>query len=229
LSPLSSLSDDESELVSSSEGEDEFDEDDNIEYDDNGSSIKRPTRRGTRNNDKISEQLPFSPKKTRRVILTVTDDEEDGTGATRRTTRSRQLRLKLTRVLHKEDEDYGESEIEIFSEDEYRPGTRRRRPGKDKSKTFKPKGPKPQYGIIRPIEDIDLDYFSDDEDRALRAHRMNCEKCHSEPANVQLSAWKKRKGRKKKQGSDEEEDEEERIERLGGWVQWYVFHLVSSP
>jgi hypothetical protein len=216
---------------------DELDEDDDIEYDDDGLPIKRPTRRSTRNKHKnTSEQLPFSPKKTRRVVLTVTDDDEDGVGSgMKKTTRSRQLKLKLKPMKYKDDEEYGgESEVGVSSDedkddDDDTYGGRRlrkRHPSKQikKGKSRKPKGPKPQYGSVRSIDDIDLDYFSDDEDKPLRAHRMACEKCHDGPSNRILAAWKKRKGKKKRARSDEdEENEEDRAERLGGWVQWYVF------
>lgn len=141
------------------------------------------------------------------------DDDEDP--SMRRTLRSRQLRLKP--MVY--DDVSGESEVD--SDDYYRSGRRRTSKGKQKA-VAKPKGARPEYGAVRPVEDIDLDYFSDDDDRPLRAHRRICEKCHLAPAHVQLAAWKRKKGRKKKAGSDNETDDEERIERFGGWVRWYA-------
>ncbi|KAF5352561.1 hypothetical protein D9756_006063 [Leucocoprinus leucothites] len=229
LSSLTVLSDGSSALTptSSSEGEDELNEEDEIEYDDDGLPIERPTRQSRRNRSKTSEQLPFSPKKTKRVVLTVTDDDEDNArSGTKRATRSRQLKLRFKPAykIH-DDAEFGESELDESDEDnEYGSGRRRTSKGgkvgaKGKAPR-KPKGPKPQYGCVRSIDDIDLDYFSDDEDRPLREHRRVCEKCHGEPSNNQLLAWKKKKGKKKKANSDEDiEDEEERLERLGGWVQ----------
>lgn len=153
-------------------------------------------------------------------MLTVTDDDDEGS-STRRSLRSRRLKLK---PMVYDDEDYGESEVNS-DDDEYTRGRRGSRgksvKGKQKAGA-RPRGARPEYGAVKSIEDIDLDYFSDDEDRPLRAHRGICEKCHLQPANLQLAAWKKRKGRKKKTNSDEETDDEERIERLGGWVRWYV-------
>ncbi|KAF9447799.1 hypothetical protein P691DRAFT_801793 [Macrolepiota fuliginosa MF-IS2] len=201
LSSLSPLSD--SEAYSDDE-----------EYDDDGLPIERPTRRSTRNH-RDSQQLPFSPKKARRVVLTMTDDDDEGPSR-RRTLRSRQLKLKPVAY---EEEDYGESEIES-DEDDYRSRALKRRASKGKQRAVaKPRGARPEYGCVKPIGEIELDYFSDDDDRPLRAHRRLCEKCHLGPAHVQLAAWKKRKSRKKKVNSDEdEEDEEDKIERLAGWV-----------
>lgn len=193
--------------------------DDGAYEDDDSMSAEHPSRRSARNH-KASQQLPFSPRKTRRVVLTVTDDDEEGPSG-RRTRGLRQLKLKPTYM----DDDYGESEVDSDDDETY--GYRSSRSKKGKQKVVaKARGARPEYGTVRPIEDIDLDYFSDDEDRSLRAHRGICEKCHQEPAHAQLAAWKKKKGRKKKKtDNDEDTDDEERIERLGGWVRWFVYFL----
>lgn len=163
--------------------------------------------------------------------MTLTDDEDDDSVRPRRTLRSGQRKLKLTLKSARRDEDeFGESDIESDEDDddEYA-SSRYARAKKAKGKRRAvPKGAKPEYGTVKSIEDIDLDYFSDDEDKALRAHRKFCEKCHLTPANIQLVAWKRRKSRKKAAKSDEETDEEERIERLGGWVRWYAINLACA-
>jgi len=180
-----------------------------------------PHTRVTRQNDKRrrSEQLPFSPKKTRQVVLFV--DEEDGVSGTKRTTRSRQLKLRFRSMRHRSDDTEDE-------EDEYEDGRRNRHTSKNNGKSKSSKQLKklePQYGSVHPVDDID--FSSDDESYPLRQHRKFCEKCHGKPSNAQLAAWKKKKGKKKKIDEDEE-DEEDRFERLGGWMQWYVLSSFES-
>jgi hypothetical protein len=128
----------------------------------------------------------------------------------------------------RDEDEYGESEIQSEDEGDEYVNSRYAKAKKTKGKQrAAPKGAKPEYGTVKPIEDIDLDYFSDDEDKALRTHRRFCEKCHLKPTNIQMAAWKKRKSRKKTAKSDEETDEE-RIERLGGWVRWYAISLACA-
>lgn len=205
------------------------DEDDDIgDYADGDSDFIRPTRRRS----KIRNGLPFSPKKSSRVVLALTDDDDDDSVRPRRKLRSGQLKLKLTlKPPRRDDDEYGESEVESDEDDEYddyvssRYAKVKKAKGKQRAA---PKSAKPEYGTVKPIEDIDLDYFSDEEDKALRAHRRFCEKCHLTPAHVQMAAWKRRKGKKKKAKNDEETDDEERIEKLGGWVRWYVIQLARA-
>jgi len=205
---------------SSWDGDDDS-EDELGDFDETGSSDDDlPHKPVTRQSDKRkkSGQLPFSPRKTRQIVLNL--NEEDGGFGMKRTTKSRQLKLKFKSMRYRGDDTDDEED----EEDEYEDGRRNRHIFKNgrKGKFFKQlKRLEPQYGCVRSIDDIDSDFFSDDESFPLRQHRRFCEKCHGKPSNVQFAAWKKRKGRKKTINEDEE-DEEDRFERLGGWVKWYV-------
>ena len=227
-SSLSAPSDGSVLSTSSWDDDDDDSEDDLDDLDEIGSSDDDLLhKRVTRQSDKRrkSEQLPFSPRKTRQIVLNV--DDEDGGSGMKKTTRSRQLKLRFKSMRHRGSDTDDDEEDE---EDEYGGGRRNRytskRGGKGKS-SKQLERLEPQYGCVRSVDDIDSDFFSDDESYPLRQHRKFCEKCHGKPSNVQLAAWKKRKG-KKKRIDEFEEDEEDRFERLGGWIQWYVLSSFES-
>jgi len=206
------------------DSEDELDDPDEIGSSDDDLLHKRVTRQSDKR--RKSEQLPFSPRKTRQIVLNV-DDEDSGSGM-KKTTRSRQLKLRFKYMRHRgSDTDDDDEEDEG---DEYGGGRRNRYTSKNGGKAKSSKQLErlePQYGCVRSVDDIDSNFFSDDESYALRQHRKICEKCHGKPSNVQLATWKKRKGKNKRVDEDEEDDED-RFERLGGWMQWYVLSSFES-
>lgn len=168
--------------------------------------------------------LPFSPRKSRKkdvILIQDSDDEGDDSDTPLRVVRRSTRSAKNTKQV---DEDYGEEDsIEVSSDASAAPG-RRAAKGKGQKKARRPKGTRPAYGLIRPISE--LDYDSDEDTAALRAHRNWCEKCQTSPAHVLVTEAlksKKKKGRRKKTSEDEFEDsadEEERAINQGGWVRW---------
>lgn len=88
-----------------------------------------------------------------------------------------------------------------------------------RKKAVKRKGPKPEYGRIRDVNDI---YDSDPETAPLRAHRDLCERCRRQPAHILMKS--KKKGRRK--SVEDPMEEEEDFSSLGGWVRWCVFYCV---
>lgn len=214
------------EVPDSEPDTDDEDKDDGDEYgeDEDDSQIK--VRRSTRSTKLPRQNLPFSPKKTRSQKIIVLDSDEgdddaDGSATvpTRRSTRSRKaFKVKL------DEGAYYESEQEDDSEG-YDPAPKLKKP----TKAARKKGARPAYGHVRVVADLDYDPNSDEETAPLRAHRAFCEKCHEEPAHVQLETVQKRpkgKGRKKRKTSDddleESGDEVELITKRGGWVRWLV-------
>ncbi|KAJ7487418.1 SNF2 family DNA-dependent ATPase [Mycena galericulata] len=209
--------------VPDSEAElDDEDGDDNDEYgeDEGDSPIK--VRRSTRSTKLLRQNLPFSPKKTRsqKIILLDSDEEDDADGSanvpSRRSTRTRKaFKVKL------DERAYYESDQEDDDSEGYDSAPR----PKKLMKAARKKGARPAYGHVRVVADLDYDPNSDEETAPLRAHREFCEKCHEEPAHVQLERVQKRpkgKGRKKRKTSDddleESGDEVELITKRGGWV-----------
>ncbi|KAJ6519648.1 SNF2 family DNA-dependent ATPase [Mycena sanguinolenta] len=206
------------------EDEDEEDEEDD-EYDAEESPIK--PRRSTRSraaNKLPTQNLPFSPKKTRsQKIIVLDSDEESATPEgsninipTRRSSRSRKgFKINL------DEGASSESDQEDNSEEEYAPTLKR---GAKRPKVSRKKGSRPAYGHVRDVEDLEYDANSDEETAALRLHRNICEKCHGTPAHEQLVALSKRKGKapKKRKTTDDEfdesGDERERVSKRGGWV-----------
>ncbi|KLO20752.1 hypothetical protein SCHPADRAFT_816295 [Schizopora paradoxa] len=156
-------------------------------------------------------QLPFSPKKTRlggrkHKPLRIEEDESDSEPRIqRRSGRNRGAGVRY-------DEDYQEDELDESD------GSRIVATSHKKAKKkIKKRGPKPAYGTIRDVEDLDN---SDDESAPLRAHRDFCEKCKEPPSHILMVQAKRKRGRKKAK-RDEDEDEEsdgERASKLGGWV-----------
>lgn len=85
---------------------------------------------------------------------------------------------------------------------------------------------KPEYGVIRSIEDLDCDSGSESE-FPLKAHRDFCEKCRRQPTHILVDAYKRRLNSKRKKRkrlsqdeSEESEDDLEKLSSLGGWVRW---------
>lgn len=177
-----------------------------------------------------ARELPFSPRKTRSIRdyfppeaseFDSDSDIQEIPAPTRRSTRKRmQLRTDL------DDDNYAD-EVSVADSDEFDDFDDNYSDAPSQSKAIKKKKiqrarrSRPAYGLFRDIADLDEE--GDEEDIALRAHRMICEKCHRKPAHLLLEdARKPKKGRRKRKQDSEEEDEndEERFARLGGWVRW---------
>jgi len=201
---------------SDSEGTEEGDEDD--DFDNDRAKRRFQPARATRSDPK---DLPFSPRKTRaRRVLTIpnsdsniSDDDLDSSPGPRRSTRAR----KATEILLDSDADYVDAQ----------PASPRRLKLIGPKKSSRPPVT-PLYGRVRSIKTLLEDPFDDDDDNAiLRRHRQMCEKCHEGPAHKQLAALKKPKnrGRKRKRSPEDDfeyTDDEERLQKQGGWVQWFV-------
>ncbi|CAL1695101.1 unnamed protein product [Somion occarium] len=188
----------------------ELDESDFSQDSESSTVAKRRTRRmPTRASKQTSAPLPFSPRKTRsrQVFLSEEEDSDELLiGPTRRSTRSRKsVRDNLEDAYYVEDSDE--------ESDAYAPTTKAKTA---KVKKARPKASRPAYGRVRPV--ADLDYDSDEDAKALRAHRSFCEKCHRQPTHILLAALRKKKG-KKKRNEDDDENDEEKLAGLGGWVQ----------
>jgi chromodomain-helicase-DNA-binding protein 4 len=208
-------------------------EDEDGEYgEDDDSPVK--VRRSTRSTKKLlpRQNLPFSPKKTRsqKIIVLDTDEEDEADEGshvpTRRSTRSRNFKVKL------DEGTYYESEQEDASED----SAPRLKSAAKRAKVARKKGVRPAYGHVRTVADLDYDANSDEDTAALRVHRSTCEKCLEKPTHELLAAERRRpkgKGRRKRKTSEDEfeesGDEIERINKKGGWVRWLVqsFFLFS--
>lgn len=218
-------------IPDSEEDGDEGIDDDDDGYDSPGSQ-KTPPRITRSSNQK--KELPFSPRKSKsQRVLPVAESDSDAEESEveemrplRRSTRAK----KTTEInLVSEDDEHDNDDYN----DSLSKGHKKAKPKK------KAKSTQPMYGHFRSITTLDEDPFSDDEEnQALRQHRLICEKCHLGPAHQLLAAFKKRskgKGRKRKRGTDDEFEEsegEERYNSLGGWVRWCVqihpFSIASS-
>lgn len=173
-------------------------------------------RKSTRNATKKTRELPFSPRRTRtrgkRASTDAEGEEEEAessdSGAhVRRSTRTRKKPQEV--IVVDDEEDY----------DDYHETTSK---GKKKAPR-KRKIPRPAYGVIRNISQ--LNYDSDDNTAPLYAHRRSCDSCKLpivQPLLDKLRKKPKKGKRKRRSESDDEfeEDEEERLIRLGGWVRW---------
>jgi len=187
-------------------------DDDEDDYDATPPPRQQPSRKGKQQPKK---ELPFSPRKSRsRHINRVDDSDSDiqlirDSESEQPTRRSSRTKKRTTIIIDDDDYDY----------DDAAPVSAKL---KSKGKARQAKTAPPLYGRIRDIKHIDDDPYSDEENEPLRRHRGMCEKCHQEPAHLQLSKLKKRGRRKRKRTEDEYSDEEEGLEALGGWVQWLV-------
>lgn len=138
-------SDEKEEDDDMDDSEDEFEE----EADDN-------RRRSGRGFQKVTAYLPFSPKKMRlrkTLVLPSDDDEVEAGVSTRKSTRQR----KPSQVK----DAYVESEDEGEDSDAYQ--HKKSSKGKVKRIPRKRAAVKPAYGILRSIEDAELDAYSDEE------------------------------------------------------------------
>lgn len=116
---------------------------------------------------------------------------------------------------YKIDEETDDDAIEIDSDASSEWGK-----GKQNQKPKKRKAPKPAYGRIRDMDDLD------GYDSLLLRHRDECEKCNRPAASLLLQKLKSRGGRKKKKSEDDfSENDEDFFTSLGGWVRWLVSHL----
>lgn len=125
-----------------------------------------------------------------------------------------------TRKNYKMDVDYefrDESEddaIEIDSDASFEGK------GKRSTKPRKRRAPKPAYGRIRDMDDLD------DFESPLVKHRDECEKCNRPAASLLLQKLKSQSGRKKKKKDDDfSENDDDFFNNLGGWVRWSVWFL----
>lgn len=210
----------ESEVPDSDEEQKE--EDSDAYSDESEDQSRRKSSRLTNHRKTIEASEPsFNSRNTRsragpRSNVRYTSEEstsEDGPSQATRGTRSRAAarNAQSRMAVYDDDDDDYEEEEEVS----YKKG----------KKKVVPKKPRPTYGLIRGIEDLD---DSDTETPFVRAHRNVCEKCHKEPAHILLNKFRKRKGRKKVRKTNEQnitEDEMESIQNLGGWVHWYVPHF----
>ena len=184
-------------------------DDDEDDYDGTPPPRQQPSRKGKQHPKK---ELPFSPRKSRSRHINRVDDSDsviEDSDTEQLTRRSSRTKKRTTIVIDDDDYDYDDSAP-----------TSAKLKSKGKARQAKPA--LPLYGRIRDIKHIDDDPYSDEENEPLRRHRGMCEKCHQEPAHVQLGKLKKRGRRKRKRTEEEYSDEEEGLEALGGWVQWQV-------
>ena len=185
----------------------DLDSDDYTEEDVSGK--RRSTRAAAaKANTKFQSTLPFSPKnpRTRRRAISVHSSESDAelpqvVQPTRKSTR-----VRTTRLIHFEDEDFEDLSDRSDSAT----------PAKPKKKRILGKASRPAYGHFRTVLDLRIE---EEDSGPLVIHRGICEKCHSPPAHKQS---KRKKGRSKKRQDDDSDDEPTRIAKLGGWVRWYV-------
>ncbi len=180
---------------------------------------KRPTIKGRRGRS----DLPFSPRKTRSYMRTLSESESsetnvrDGVGGARRNHIRNSLRNNTM------DRDYEDGESELS--DDYIPPVRNSRL-KGKIKTPKRgKASRAAYGHIRSIADLEYDEL---ENGPLSTHRHTCERCQRKPTHILLKQQGKRSKVKRKPKDEFEEDsgDEDKLASLGGWVQWQVCVLM---
>lgn len=195
----------ESELTEES-SEDEEDDDD---Y--KGQKVRQQKARAAKKSSKKLRQthLPFSPRKTRlggrqRQIVSAGEESESEPQVRRRSGRNKAAGVRY-------DDDY---QMDVLDGSDDAPVSTRTKKAKKK---FKKRGPKPAYGIIRTVEDLDE---SDDEFGPLRAHRDFCEKCKDPPAHILMVQAKRKRGKKRAKQDEDEESDGERASKLGGWVRW---------
>ena len=202
-------------LTTESEPSDGDDSDDDEakndeDYDSRQTRTQKSRAAKTRGSGNMRQtQLPFSPKKTRsggrkRKPILSEDESDSEPRIQRRSGRNKGAAIRY-------DEDYEEDELD---ESDYQSAGKSRKKAK---KVFKKRGPKPAYGTVRSIEDLDN---SDDESAPLRAHRDFCEKCKEPPAHILMTQAKRKRGRKKAKEDEDEESDGERASKLGGWVRW---------
>ncbi|KAI0094367.1 SNF2 family N-terminal domain-containing protein [Irpex rosettiformis] len=201
----------------SSESDEELDELD--EDSDSPIKIRRSSRTAATRGGMKQLTLPFSPKKTRAktapdrsaVLLDDSDDEDllawSMSPPPRRSTRS-----KTSARRNLDDADFVELAEDSDAYDET---------PKSKKKVRRNKASRPAYGRFRDISSIDYD--SDEDTAALRAHRGDCAKCNGLPAHIQLAQLRKRKPKKRRPRHeddefDDDDDDETRARKLGGWV-----------
>lgn len=153
-----------------------------------------------------TRKLPFSPKKTkkgRRSFVIESESEADSEDGRRRSSRTKGRK----NYAMFDDSDFDDSESSESEEDAA--------PTRKKSRPQKRKGPKPEYGLIRTIED------GYNGDSAPLRHRDECEKCQKAPSHILLRQPPRKKRKKRNENEDGfSEDEEEEATRLGGWVRW---------
>lgn len=186
-----------------------------IESDFSDSTIEPAARRSTRTaavtaSKKMSNTLPFSPKKTRSgrqpVIVHGSDSDSDLRETIRPTRKSSRAR-KLRRI-NLDDADFVDSDSTGDANAHTKP-TRR--------KVVRGKASRPAYGRFRFVADLQLDEEEYEDIAPLIAHRNICEKCHTAPTHEQQA---KKRGKKRKSKDDDSEDEDTRLANLGGWVRW---------
>ncbi|KAH8099377.1 SNF2 family N-terminal domain-containing protein [Cristinia sonorae] len=167
-------------------------------------SLRRSTRNsGAQRSKPFGSTPPFSPKKTRSKARYVISDDEDEDSVKDEGLR-RSTRAKKSQRNNLDGDDYEDSR-------------REKTPPVKKIKKKRNPESRPAYGHIRGV--ADLDYDSDEETKALRAHRLTCEKCDRQQTSKLLLAAQKGKKRRAKKSDDEEEDDVTRLTALGGWVQ----------
>lgn len=203
-------------MTSSPTDSDAFDYEDDEEEETDDDSERNDSDAPRRSKRSKSLKVPFSPRKKgpRKLFIQPSDgeDEEDEALDLRRS-----MRRKPVKVNFRD------------SSSEYEPGLE----VKQRSKT-NPKAPnkrvipsRPAYGHIRPVEELEAEYY-DDEYTILHRHRLLCEKCHEKPTHIRLEIVSKSKGRgraKKRDQGDELEDSADELDKIaakGGWVRWYV-------
>jgi len=176
--------------------------------------IKRPTIKGRRGRS----DLPFSPKRLRSYMRSLSEGESSDTNVRNGVGRARRSnRIRNLCGTNKMDRDYEDGESDSLS-DEYVPVRNSRSKGKiDTPK--RGKASRAAYGHIRSIADLEYDEL---ENGPLSAHRHTCEKCQRKPTQILLEQPRKR-GTVKRKPKDEFEDDsgdEDKLAGLGGWVRW---------
>jgi chromodomain-helicase-DNA-binding protein 4 len=216
--PVESVSDEEWE-GDVAEGDDVGDrtDDDDI-WSRASSSPPREKKRRTIKGRRGRSDLPFSPKKLRSYMRTLSESESSETNVRDVVSPTRRSnRIRNSRGTNKMDRDYEDGESDSLS-DEYVPV----RNSRSKGKIHTPKRGKASraaYGHIRSIADLEYDEL---ENGPLSAHRHTCERCQRKPTHLLLEQQRKRGKAKRKPKDEFEEDsgDEDKLASLGGWVQW---------
>ena len=201
------------------EGDDAGDRtDDNDIWSQASSSLPRDKKRRTIKGRRGRSDLPFSPKKLRSYIHTLSESESSETnvrGGASPTRRSN--RIRSSRGTNKMDRDYEDGESDSIS-DEYVPVRNPRSKGRINTPK-RGKASRAAYGHFRSIADLDYDEL---ENGPLSAHRHTCERCQRKPTHLLLEQQRKRGKVKRKPRDEFEEDsgDEDKLASLGGWVQW---------
>lgn len=138
-------------------------------------------------------------------------DSDEGLRRSGRNVSRKDYRMDVDFEVNDESDDDDEIlELESGSDESQARGSKARPKARHR------RAPKPAYGRIRSMEDLE---DSDSETEPLKRHRNECEKCHRAASLVLVKKLKSRRKKKKTDG-DFSENDEEFYNNLGGWVRW---------